>query len=91
MTLSTEHSPSSTPLDWKFSQVFGERAPGEDLQDGYFLSPSLCLVTEKTVGNEFFSFNLFEVSVCLIRKFRKDVIVLFLSIFSETKTNCNLN
>ncbi|KAL4634061.1 hypothetical protein ACB092_04G170200 [Castanea dentata] len=33
MTLSTEHSHSSTPLDWKFSQVFGERAPGEDLQD----------------------------------------------------------
>jgi hypothetical protein len=22
------------PLDWKFSQVFGETTPGEDLQDG---------------------------------------------------------
>jgi serine/threonine-protein phosphatase 2A regulatory subunit B len=25
--------PSSTPLDWKFSQVFGERAAGEDVQE----------------------------------------------------------
>lgn len=30
MTLSTD---SRTPLEWKFSQVFGERAPGEDVQD----------------------------------------------------------
>jgi serine/threonine-protein phosphatase 2A regulatory subunit B len=22
------------PLDWKFSQVFGERAAGEDVQEG---------------------------------------------------------
>jgi serine/threonine-protein phosphatase 2A regulatory subunit B len=22
------------PLDWKFSQVFGERATGEDVQEG---------------------------------------------------------
>ncbi|KAJ4797319.1 Serine/threonine-protein phosphatase 2A 55 kDa regulatory subunit B [Rhynchospora pubera] len=25
--------PSSTPLDWKFSQVFGERAAGEEVQE----------------------------------------------------------
>ncbi|XP_077253585.1 serine/threonine protein phosphatase 2A 55 kDa regulatory subunit B beta isoform-like isoform X2 [Tasmannia lanceolata] len=24
---------STTPLEWKFSQVFGERAPGEEIQD----------------------------------------------------------
>ncbi|BFG32538.1 serine/threonine protein phosphatase 2A 55 kDa regulatory subunit B beta isoform-like isoform X1 [Prunus yedoensis var. nudiflora] len=30
MTLSSD---PPAPLDWKFSQVFGERAPGDDLQD----------------------------------------------------------
>lgn len=30
----TFSSDSRTPLDWKFSQVFGERAPGEDVHDG---------------------------------------------------------
>ncbi|KAJ4840195.1 hypothetical protein Tsubulata_002946 [Turnera subulata] len=33
MTSSFDDSPSSPPLDWKFSQVFGESVPGEDLQD----------------------------------------------------------
>ncbi|CAL5361990.1 unnamed protein product [Camellia sinensis] len=36
MTLSTESSPSS--LVWKFSQVFGERSPGEDVQDADIIS-----------------------------------------------------
>ena len=27
----------SQPLDWKFSQVFGERAAGEEVQEGKFL------------------------------------------------------
>ncbi|KAJ7956217.1 Serine/threonine-protein phosphatase 2A 55 kDa regulatory subunit B [Quillaja saponaria] len=31
MTFSAD---SLTPLEWKFSQVFGERAPGEDVQEG---------------------------------------------------------
>lgn len=31
MTFTPESSPSA--LDWKFSQVFGERSPGEDVQD----------------------------------------------------------
>lgn len=25
------------PLDWRFSQVFGERAAGEEIQDGNFI------------------------------------------------------
>jgi len=25
------------PLEWKFSQVFGERMAGEEVQEGYFL------------------------------------------------------
>ena len=31
--------PPPSPLDWKFSQVFGERAAGEEVQEGhiYFL------------------------------------------------------
>lgn len=33
MTLSTESSSSPSVLDWKFSQVFGERSPGEQVQD----------------------------------------------------------
>ncbi|KAM2978262.1 hypothetical protein FF2_015108 [Malus domestica] len=37
MTLSSG-PPAPLPLEWKFSQVFGERAPGEDLHDGYTLS-----------------------------------------------------
>jgi hypothetical protein len=31
--------PSSTPLDWKFSQVFGERTAGEDVQEGQIVFP----------------------------------------------------
>ncbi|XVE57166.1 hypothetical protein DITRI_Ditri04bG0070100 [Diplodiscus trichospermus] len=30
---STRASPSPPPLEWKFSQVFGEKAPDEDIQD----------------------------------------------------------
>ncbi|XP_037496139.1 serine/threonine protein phosphatase 2A 55 kDa regulatory subunit B beta isoform [Jatropha curcas] len=33
MTSSSGESSSLLPLDWKFSQVFGERVPGEDVQD----------------------------------------------------------
>ncbi|XP_065875321.1 serine/threonine protein phosphatase 2A 55 kDa regulatory subunit B beta isoform-like isoform X1 [Euphorbia lathyris] len=33
MTSSSGESSSSPPLNWKFSQVFGERVPGEDVQD----------------------------------------------------------
>lgn len=36
MTLRAESSPSS--LVWKFSQVFGERSPGEDVQDADIIS-----------------------------------------------------
>lgn len=27
--------PPPSPLDWKFSQVFGERAAGEEVQEGH--------------------------------------------------------
>lgn len=27
-------TPPSPPLDWKFSQVFGERTAGEEIQEG---------------------------------------------------------
>lgn len=30
------------PLEWKFSQVFGERAAGEEVQEG---TPALLLLT----------------------------------------------
>lgn len=32
------------PLEWKFSQVFGERAAGEEVQEGErtFIIPSSC-------------------------------------------------
>ena len=33
-----ELAPSSAPLDWHFSQVFGERAPNEDIQEGKTLN-----------------------------------------------------
>lgn len=33
-----EPTPSGEPLDWQFSQVFGERAPNEDIQDGETLN-----------------------------------------------------
>ncbi|KAK4750397.1 hypothetical protein SAY87_003879 [Trapa incisa] len=32
------HSSSRAPIDWRFSQVFGERAPGEELQDADIIS-----------------------------------------------------
>ncbi|KAJ6374317.1 hypothetical protein OIU78_029935 [Salix suchowensis] len=40
MSSSSRDSFSSPPppLDWKFSQVFGETAPGEDLQDADVVS-----------------------------------------------------
>jgi hypothetical protein len=31
------------PLDWRFSQVFGERGAGEDVQDGTDPTPLLLL------------------------------------------------
>jgi hypothetical protein len=27
-------APGATGMDWKFSQVFGERTPGEEVQEG---------------------------------------------------------
>lgn len=31
-------TPSGEPLEWQFSQVFGERAPNEDIQEGKTLN-----------------------------------------------------
>jgi hypothetical protein len=31
------------PLDWRFSQVFGERTAGEDVQEGTYFFPFLVL------------------------------------------------
>lgn len=31
--MSSTAANSSSPLDWKFSQVFGERRPGEDVEN----------------------------------------------------------
>eukprot|EP00899_Mesostigma_viride_P021420 jgi/Mesvir1/2927/Mv13994-RA.1 len=31
-------SPAAAPLEWKFGQVFGERAPGEEVQDADIIS-----------------------------------------------------
>ena len=30
--------PSGEPLEWQFSQVFGERAPNEEIQEGKTLN-----------------------------------------------------
>ncbi|XP_048229240.1 serine/threonine protein phosphatase 2A 55 kDa regulatory subunit B beta isoform isoform X2 [Ricinus communis] len=38
MTSSSGKFPSLPPLEWKFSQVFGERIPGEDVQDADVVS-----------------------------------------------------
>lgn len=32
---------AAPPLDWKFSQVFGERAAGEDVQEGIIIIYSI--------------------------------------------------
>ncbi len=32
-------------LDWKFSQVFGERAAGEEVQEGMYMSMLLLLLS----------------------------------------------
>lgn len=37
---------SLQPLDWKFSQVFGERTAGEEVQEGIF---SHCTVVEHAI------------------------------------------
>jgi len=34
-------SRSPQPLEWRFGQVFGERAAGEEVQEGTVLAPSL--------------------------------------------------
>lgn len=33
-------APPASPLEWKFSQVFGERTAGEEVQEGTMSSPS---------------------------------------------------
>lgn len=45
-----EKDSSPIPLEWKFSQVFGERSAGEEVQEGafivfYFLFLSFLLLT----------------------------------------------
>lgn len=38
------------PLDWKFSQVFGERTAGEEVQEGsvsFFVLACFCLVSHE--------------------------------------------
>ncbi|RWW16133.1 hypothetical protein GW17_00019993 [Ensete ventricosum] len=36
-----DSSPKPPPLEWKFSQVFGERAEGEEVQEGTIFSSPL--------------------------------------------------
>lgn len=53
-------TPPSVPLDWRFSQVFGERSAGEEVQDGAyyysrcFISPifviDLVIVVDLGIG-----------------------------------------
>ena len=63
MTLTTD---SSSSLQWKFSQAFGERAPGEDVQDskGFCFSFSLYM-------NDYSGCCYLEYSVWLLRNGRK--------------------
>lgn len=44
-----EAAPSVQPLEWQFSQVFGERAPNEDIQEGKTLNslPSVTLTVRE--------------------------------------------
>lgn len=47
---------SAKPLEWKFSQVFGERSAGEDVQDGMAYSLLLIVCSFKGSHTVFVQF-----------------------------------
>lgn len=51
IAMTVGNSSLCTPLEWKFSQVFGERVAGEDIQDGELFTLFISLLCVLYVEN----------------------------------------